>query len=747
MPLKAAKFRPASFSWFFRILGRMAVAQTALGLAILLMPAALRAADDDPAPQQKTADKPTVAAALPLSKVALFSSGVGFFEHDGDVTGDAHVDLQFKVQDIDDLLKSMVLQDFGGGRISTVNYGSKEPLTKTLKSFSIDLTGQPTMADLLRQVRGESVEIDAAASGKDATTNPSVHFTGTIIGVEKRKVRAGKDETVDVDFINLLTSDGLQSISMENVTRIKLTNAKLNAELQQALAVLSTAHDTDKKTVTLHFLGNDKRRVRVGYVQESPLWRTSYRLVLKDKQEPFLQGWAIVENPTEQDWNNVSLTLISGRPISFVMDLYDPLYMTRPTVVPQLFASLRPQTYDQNLADREKQFREMADANQNDEAAASPAPAYAAGGGRAHAAMRKPAAARKSSSRGPVSYSLNGTDEGRQLDLQQGGQSLAEAAKVGELFKYEIQTPVTLPRRQSAMLPIVNESVKGKKVSIYNEQVQAKYPLNGLKLTNSTSLHLMQGPITVFDGGNYAGDAQIDDVQPGSERLISYAMDLDTEVAPESIGHPEQLVSVRIVKGTLYAARKYTRTQKYTVKNSGSHEKDVLIEYRFDPSWTLVTPKEPAEKTRDMYRFLLKAEPGKPATLSVEEERTDQQQWAVTNLDNGTIAFYAGSQITTPKVKAALADIVKRKEAIEQLVQKRQQLEQQVRVIDQDQTRIRQNMHELDHTLKIYTDYVEKFGKQEAQIESLHKQIEALQNEENGSRKSLDDYLLSLDLS
>ena len=250
------------------------------------------------------------------------------------------------------------------------------------------------------------------------------------------------------------------------------------------------------------------------------------------------------------------------------------------------------------------------------------------------------------------------------------------------MFQYEIATPVTLARRQSAMLPIVNESVKGKKVSIYNQQVQAKHPLNGLKLTNSTTLHLMQGPITVFDGGNYAGDAQIDDVQPGAERLISYAMDLDTEVAPESIGHPEQLISVRIVKGTLYAARKFTRTQKYTVKNSGSHDKDVLIEYPFDANWTLVAPKEPAEKTRNMYRFVVKAEPGKPAVLSVDEERTDQQQFAVTNLDNGTITFYANTKVTTPKVKAALDEIIKRKEAIEQLAQKRQQLEQQVRVID-----------------------------------------------------------------
>ena len=162
----------------------------------------------------------------------------------------------------------------------------------------------------------------------------------------------------------------------------------------------------------------------------------------------------------------------------------------------------------------------------------------------------------------------------------------------------------------------------------------------------------------------------------------------------------------------------------------------------------MVAPKEPAEKTRDKYRFLVMAEPGKPAVLTVEEERTDSSNGPSRTSTTARSLFYASTQVTTPKVKdGARRGRSSGKQAIEQLVQKRQQLEQQVRVIDSDQSRIRQNMHELDHTLKIYTDYVEKFSKQEAQIDSLHKQIEALETEENAARKSLDDYLLSLDLS
>src|SRR5207237_5669142 len=99
--------------------------------------------------------------------------------------------------------------------------------------------------------------------------------------------------------------------------------------------------------------GAGTRRVRIGYVVESPIWKTSYRLLLDDgKSRGQLQGWAIVENQTESDWNNASLALVSGRPISFMMDLYQPLYATRPTVVPELFAGLRPQVYADGIAER-----------------------------------------------------------------------------------------------------------------------------------------------------------------------------------------------------------------------------------------------------------------------------------------------------------------------------------------------------------------------------------------------------------
>jgi hypothetical protein len=670
--------------------------------------------------QQKAGQQSTV----PLEKVVLFTSGVGYFEHRGEVDGDAKIEMRFNVDDINDLLKSMVLEDRGGGKISTVTYGSRDPITKTLATFPIDLTNNPTLSDILNQVRGQKIQVDAPNAA-----------SGVLLGIEKRKKEIGKDETIEVEYLNLLTDEGMRSLSMDSISRIKLLDEQLDADLHKALAVLASGHNVDKKAVTLDFLGQGKRPVRVGYIQETPIWKTSYRLVLDDKDAPFLQGWAIVENTTEDDWNDVRLTLVSGRPISYRMDLYEPLYVERPLEQLQLYASLRAQVYGQDIQDINSDGRDSKRA-EHSRSKSVQALSRRAAGGEAPAESAAPAAPADALAESEAFHSLS----------LAGSASSAQAGEVGELFQYVIATPVTLARQKSAMLPVVNESVKGEKVSIYNQSVQAKHPLNGLRLVNSTDLHLMQGPITVFDGATYAGDAKIEDLPPGAERLISYALDLNTEVAPETKGKPEELLSVKLIKGTMQITRKYSRVNTYTVKNSDSKAKTVLIEQPLESNWKLVAPKEPAEKTRDRYRFAVQAEPGKPARLEVEEEQIASQSLAITSLDDGTVAFYLNQKQISQEVKAALQDVVKRKQAIDGVAQQRAQREQRIKEITDEQDRIRKNMGQLDRNSDLYRRYVEKFGSQENSVETMREEIQKLTAEETRLRASLDEYLSNLNI-
>ena len=233
---------------------------------------------------------------LPLTKIVLFNSGVGYFEHLGKIEGERRITLKFNVDQINDLLKSLVLQDLGGGQVSTVGYESRDPAVRHAADVRHRLDPR---ADHRRP---------AAPDSRRARRTARAHeITGTILGVERRHLRVNKDETVEQDFLNVLTAVGLKSVPLDSVGEIRLLNEKLNAELQQALAILAQQHNNDKKAVTLHFNGKGERPVRVGYILESPVWKTSYRLVLDDKKAPFLQGWAIVENTTENDWRNVDL--------------------------------------------------------------------------------------------------------------------------------------------------------------------------------------------------------------------------------------------------------------------------------------------------------------------------------------------------------------------------------------------------------------------------------------------------------
>jgi hypothetical protein len=253
---------------------------------------------------------------LPLRRIALFNSGLGFFEHQEQVDGNAVIEMKFDKRDINDLLKSLVVQDMDGGRIKTVSYPSRLPISEQLAGLSIDLSTQPTLVELIHQLRGEEINLDDG------------RIIGTIIGVELKPHNFGQ-QVMNREVLNLLTDKGLRGIALDSVAAIQLVNEKLNAALREALKLLVAQRHVDKIAVRFEFVGIGKRTVRIGYIRETPIWKTSYRVVL-DKDEPtLLQGWAMVENTSEADWNKVQLTLTNGRPVTFQMDLYRPLLVRR----------------------------------------------------------------------------------------------------------------------------------------------------------------------------------------------------------------------------------------------------------------------------------------------------------------------------------------------------------------------------------------------------------------------------------
>jgi hypothetical protein len=693
------------------------------------------------------------ASRLPVSRVVLFSAGVGHFLREGEVDGDARVDLAFPAADVNDLIKSLTLQDLGGGLVTAVAYDSHDPVERTLKSFAVDLTGNPGQAQLLDQARGEKAEIVL----QQTTGQSAGALTGAIVGVEHQK-QTVKESVTDVAFLNLWCADGLRSVKLADVQRVRFLNPVLESEYRRVLDTLSLSRDSQKKAVSLSFSGQGKRKVRVGYVTEAPIWKASYRLALPPlggEGKPYLQGWAVVENPSDEDWQGVKMSLISGRPISFKMDLYSPLYVPRPTVEPELFASLRPQTYDGDVAQRRAQNAPA----QPGMPAPTPASAsalgvmprsQAAGGVDSYGlAGAPPGSGPRHELLGDLRGSVTAEDAAAaktRLSLEAGVASAATGERLGESFQYIVEQPVNLPRQKSALLPIVQKDVEASRVSVYNPAVHAKFPLLGLKLKNTTGLNLMQGPVTLFEGSTYAGDARVLDLQPNEERLLTYAIDLGTEVEAKAKNPPSRITKVNLQKGLLYSTTKLREERTYHAVNRSPNDRTLLVEHPYRPEFHLANDLKPAERTRNLYRFEVKVPVGKAGDVEVIEERDLVQAVQLTNSDEQQIRFFLQQSVLSAAVRQALEKAVGLRGELAGVQRELEQVQRALQQIEQDQGRLRANLKEMPPTAAAYKRYLEKFDQQETQIEQLQAKRQQLQDQEHLKRQGYEAYLMALNV-
>lgn len=646
--------------------------------------------------------------ALPITRVVLFRSGVGYIERLGRVEGEASLTLSLRETQMNDLLKSLVLVDFDGGQILPVQYAPRDPLTRTLSAFAINIADNPSLATLLSRLRGAAVEIQT-----DRET-----LQGTVLSVETRKTPAG-EAVVDQSFVNLMTREGMRSIALDSVRNFRVRDERLQKELQDALAALATGLDNTRKTVELRFRGQGARRVLVGYLTEMPLWKMTYRLVIGEG-EPLLQGWAIVENTTDEDWRNVRVELVSGRPVSFIQNLYEPVYPQRPRVQTQTDEALLPGTPEAAMRKQEERLGVELAAP----AAATEAPGF--GGGFGRRAM-PPALADADAA------------------LRESIVEMATGQERGALFDYRIDQPVTVLRQQSAMLPVVSRSVQAETVSLYNPANHPRHPFFGVKLKNTTDLTLMEGPVTVYLNGSYGGDAQLTTLEPKGERVLTFALDLGVEVAIDREGTTSQQLSVKIVRGVLEQRFQLRRENEYRIVNRDSKPRTLLIEQPFEGEWELVEPRD-AERTANFYRFRLGLEPNQTRTLKVVEQRTEQETIALLQVDDDVLRMFVQNQRLSESVRQALATILNRRRAISNIGAEIRQQEAKIRAISDDQARIRENMKQLDRNSELYRQYVQKLTQQEREIEEARRAIQRLEEQRARAQRELSEYIAGLNL-
>ncbi|NUL82842.1 MAG: hypothetical protein HUU60_08990 [Armatimonadetes bacterium] len=642
---------------------------------------------------------------LPVTKVALYRSGVGYIERLGYVQDRTSVTLHFRAEQFDDILKSLVLQDLDGGRALPVSFGSKSPIEKTLESFAINLADNPSREMLLNRLRG--AEIEFSALGKTVI--------GRVVGVHSKNVPSPDGRTVvQKHEITLSTTSGFQTLPLDGESAFSITDPTLRSELAAALVALAAGLDAQRRPVNIAFEGVGRRRARIAYVVEMPVWKMSYRLALDPDGKALVQGWAIVENSSDEDWKGVSVSLIAGRPQSFIADLYQSIYVPRPRVQTSIFATPEPTVLRGGVT-----------------GGGAPAPGAATAERRAGRAEMLDAAKAP-----PADFGFK---------MEAGVEAMAEGEDLGAIFEYRIDQPLSLDRRQSAMLPVVNQPAPIARFTVV--EPGRTRPMFAVQLTNDTGLTLLEGPVTVFDRGTYSGDGLIDTVGAGEKRLIAYAFDLELDARIEGGDETETITSVKIVNGVLEETRRARNTANYALHNRSAKEKSIVLTVPKMDGYEMAMEQKPMEDTIAAHRFLIQSKAQSQQKFSVVRERTLSEMIAIDDQQLDRIALYLKDARLSQGVRQALTNIQQRLNTIRSLEEQKRAQEARRRTIEQDQSRIRENMARLNQQSALYNEYVTRLTAQEKELDEIRSKTEKLQEEIDSARVQLRDFISNLNTS
>src|ERR1039457_1054302 len=624
------------------------------------------------------------AADLPVRQVVLYKHGVGFFERAGRLGPGESARLDFDASEMNDVLKSLVIEEQGGAKTSGMRYDSMDPLSHKLAEFPFQIGGSPPLSAMLDQLKGARLELKL---GSEAVAGLIV--TGRMI--------EGSDKQPEREQLTLLLDNGeLRTLDLGAATAVHFSDPKLQEQFKDYLAALAASRSKDKRSVYLDSTGTAARDVVASYTIPAPVWKSSYRLIFGDGGKPTLDGWAIVDNTTSEDWTDIRLALVSGRPISFISQLYAPRYVERPTAELADDRAARPVVHEGAFAT----------------AGAAGGPGGGGGGGPVKGeALGEPHMIGGNMSMGALAMAPSATPVYR---LQQPSTIVSNASgqELGELFEYVIGQTVTIRKNTSAMLPFLQQQIGGRKLLIYSDQ-SSQHPTNAAELTNTSGKTLDGGPITVYDGGAYGGEALMETLKAGDKRLISYAVDLGTRITSAFDSKQAVVREFHASRGLLTTKMAAEETRTYTIRNVDQKAKTLIVEHPLRPNYTLLNQK-PAEKTPSAYRFEIQLAAGATQEFSVSEERVFNQSYAVITLTPDVILAYVQNRSLSDASRAQLQRIATQKTQIAENDRALADVRTQIADLTSEEDRIRRNIESLNAV-----------SGQQQQVQNYARQIDA----------------------
>jgi hypothetical protein len=723
---------------------------------------------------------------LPVRKVVLYKNGLGYFEHDGRVTGNQTVEIVLPSRQLDDVLKSLTVIDRGRGQIAGITYDSAESLDRRLAELPVKVDPSQGLVDFLNKIPGAEVEV-ALPAAPPAAAPASV--AGRLMGAEIRQKKSGEYIIGQTIQVNILTAKGdIRSLELPSSASLKLVKQDLATELRDYLTVLDSAHQRDSRRLKIAATGNGERALLVSYTAESPIWKTTYRLVLDAQHKPLLQGWAIVDNTTANEWEGVELSLVAGQPISFIQNLSQPLYGRRPVipmaqgfeVTPQTHqatlelpagasgltgevvdpsgglipgatvtveglgrtrqvstddngkfsVSLDPGTYRVNVRSSGFQVASYTNVTVNAGRSTTLNPTLRVGTvtetvtvNAAAPMMNMSSATVRSGAFLKLAPGAVPSAKPMSDMIRESETETAQAQPVGDQFEYKVRQPVTIHRNQSALLPIANTEMDGEKVVLYNETSGDRRPRLAVWLKNSSGLTLDSGSFSVIDTNSFAGEGLTDTIHPGECRLLSYALDSGLTISSTLDSDQQKVEKVAILHGVMTQTRQAREKKTYVIRNNDDKPRIVVVEHPTRSGWKLIDTPDPAESSAGLYRFRVETRPKTTTELTIQEANPIQTTYEISDVESDEIDVWIKEKTINPEMEKALREVLRLKGEAELIQSKSQALAGEEAAIEKDQGRLRDNLGKLNSGNKDEASLRQRYIKQMEEQEDRLAQI------------------------
>ena len=610
-----------------------------------------------------------------IEAITLSSGGLAEIHRNATVDGSAGLSIDVPLEQVNDILKSLVVRD-PVGAIEAVTLDGLSPVEETFRRLPFTPEQMGSLPDLVASLQG--VPVHASSGGRTVE--------GVVLGVGSQPVGEGNTLRSERILSVMTDKDAIEVLTLGADTVLDIRDEAMREKVREAAEVSGRGRTDDVRSIAIDLTSGDSREVGLSYVVPAPVWKTAYRLITGDKGIARLQAWAVVENATGEDWRDVALTLSSGAPVTLAQRLHQRYRHQRPEV-PVATGSAAPSRPD----------------------TAKGKTVVASGGGAGGSSVRSMLAAPQAAFADEVAMPAPAApaDEAR----VQEGETTAT---------YRLASPIDLAAGQTLSVPFVDAKVPAERVSVFQPERNETHPVAALFLKNATAASLPPGLITVYDEQDgYVGDAQLAGLPAGESRLVAFAADRKVEIATES--KPQDTISqIAIADGTVRATRVSRLVTTYSIKGAADAPRTFIIEHPRREGWRFSSDMLDST-TPAHYRLRVEIAAGGEAEAVAVAERSDTEVFALVDAEAEALFGWSGTALD-PETASKLSELAERKQLATEAGRKVSHIERDLERAAQSQARIRDNLAAVPVDSALGHRYVSMLEEEENRIASLAEQ-------------------------